>query len=455
MVFPSTIKTLTQPINVVQSALASHFPFCYTPAAFSARRDGLFKESVMSGKWMFRLCMLLGVLCLARAADAAAPWNNLISLKNIDADQNQTYKVSEDNGPWMIMTSSFSGQGAEKQAQELVLELRKRYKIPAYIYFGHFDPGEAQARGIDKYGNPKKANYYKYKDSRDKEKARHPELVEVAVLAGDFSSPDDRGAQATLQTLKFAKPQCLELKEGKATNQTLTGLRWAQLQVYEAIGSDKKKYGPMRHSFIIPNPLLPPDYFNQEAVDEETVALNKDVPYSLLECPGKYTVQIATFRGNAVIKQDDIQEIEQGRKEMKTQLAVAAQKAHDLTIYLREKHYEVYQYHDRYTSIVTFGSFNSPGRTSPDGKLEMDPKIKNIIDFFRAKEPDSQFLNRLDVQSRLQAVNSSKLGSQTVSVQPFSIQIKKDPDEFIPCDVQPLVMRVPKRAFSSAFSREE
>ena len=225
-----------------------------------------------------------------------------------------------------------------------------------------------------------------------------------------------------MQTLKYARPQCLELKEGQATHQTLTGLRWAQQQVYEAIGSEKKKFGPMRHAFIIPNPMLPPDYFNQQAVDEETIALNKGVPYSLLECPGKYTVQIATFKGNAVIKQNDIRDIEEGRKEMKSQLAAAAQKAHDLTIYLREKGYEAYQYHDRFSSIVTVGSFNSPGRTSPDGQLEIDPEIQRIIDFFRAGEPDPKFQNRPEVQSRLKALDSNGLASQAVSVMPRTFE---------------------------------
>ena len=410
----------------------------------------------MSGKRTFRLWTTVGVLCMAwAAAEAAPPWANLISTKNVDADPNQAYKVSEENGPWMIMTTTFSGEGAEKQAKELVLELRKRYKIPAYIYFGHFDPGEAQARGVDKYGNPKKANYYKYKDAKDKEKARHPELIEVAVLAGDFPSAGDKRAQGTLQTLKYARPECLELKEGQPTNQTLTGWRLAQQQVYEMIGSEKKKLGPMRHAFIIPNPMLPPDYFNQQTVDEETVALNKGVPNSLLECPGKYTVQIATFRGNAVIRQNDIQDIEDGRKEMKSQLAVAAQKAHDLTIYLREKGFEAYQYHDRFSSIVTVGNFNSPGRTSPDGQLEIDPGIQKVIDTFRAREPNAEFLNRPDVQNRLQALNANGLASQTVSATPVTVKIRENPDEFIPCDVQPLVVRVPKRAISSAFSREE
>jgi len=239
----------------------------------------------MSGKRMLRLSLAVVFFFTAQSlATAGAPWGSLISLKSVDADPNRSYEVAEDNGPWMIMTTSFSGVGAEKQAKELVIELRKRYKIPAYIYVGKFDPGAAQARGFDKYGNPKKAKYLKYKDEKDKEKARHPELVEIAVMAGNFRSADDKKAQEALQTIKYAKPECLEIKEGKKTHQTLTGWRLAQQQVYEMIGSEKKNLGPMRHAFITPNPLLPADFFNQQSLDEETIALNKGVPYSLLDC---------------------------------------------------------------------------------------------------------------------------------------------------------------------------
>jgi hypothetical protein len=254
----------------------------------------------------------------------------------------------------------------------------------------------------------------------------------------------------------------LELKEGQATHQTLTGWRHTQQQVYEMIGSQKKNFGPMRHAFIIPNPLLPPEFFNQQSLDEETVAMNKDVPHTLLECPGKYTVQIATFKGNAVIKQNDIQDIQQGRKEMKSQLAIAAQKAHDLTTYLREKGYEAYQFHDRFSSVVTVGSFNSPGRMMAEGQFEIDPGIKQVIDFFRAKDSQAS-LNiprakerqvsadeRPDVQ---QAMMAHRLDSQTVSLVPESVEIVKG--EVIPFDVQPQVIRVPKRAISSVFNRDE
>ncbi len=103
----------------------------------------------MSGKWMFRLWMAIGGLCVASAAEAAPPWSDLISLNRVDTDQAKPYKLVEENGPWMVMACSFSGKGAEKQAHELVLELRKRYKLPAYVYLGHFDPGKAQFRGVD------------------------------------------------------------------------------------------------------------------------------------------------------------------------------------------------------------------------------------------------------------------------------------------------------------------
>ena len=211
----------------------------------------------MNGKWMFRLWLVVAALWGTHSVvDAAPPWGDLISLKNVDADPDQAYPLTEENGPWMIMACSFSGAGAEKQAQELTYELRKRYKLPAYTYKGRFDPGEAQGRGVDEFGKPRKWNYMKYKDSKDKEKARHPELTEVAVLVGNYQAADDGEVQKMLQKIKYTAPQCLEVKEGRPTRQSLTGWRMIQRQVYEAIGSEKKKQGPMGHAFITTNPCF-------------------------------------------------------------------------------------------------------------------------------------------------------------------------------------------------------
>jgi hypothetical protein len=379
--------------------------------------------------------MVVALFCAGgTAVEAAPPWNNLISLNNVSADPEQAYLVTESNGPWMIMTCSFSGEGGEKQAKELVLELRKRYKLPAYIYLGHFDPGEAQIRGVDKYGNPCKGCYWKYKDNKDKEKARHPELAEFAVLVGNYPSADDAPMQETLQKIKYAKPLCLELKEGQPTHQTLTGWRLAQRQIYEAMGSAKKNRGPMGHAFVTTNPLLPPDYFAPKGIDDVVVALNKGVPYSLLDCPGKYTVQVATFKGKVIIKQDEIKAIEDG-KPMESELATAAQKADSLTKALRMKGYDAYQFHDRCASIVTVGSFDSAGTPRTDGRIEINPEIHKIMTTFGADPKAGAALQ--------DALKSSGLDKQTLAM-PVKSLIG------IPFDIQPIPVEVPKRAISLA-----
>lgn len=404
----------------------------------------------MSGKWMFRSWMTVSLLYVASVAQAA-PWSDLISLKRVDADPAKPYSLSEDNGPWMVMACSFSGEGAEKQAHDLALELRSRYKLPAYVYVGHFDPGKAEVRGVDKFGKQKKGMYYKYRDAKNRER---PELTEVAVLVGNYHAADDPKAQAMLRTLKFAKPNCLEVKDGKGTHQSLTGWRLAQQQVYEMIGSKKKEMGPMRHAFIAPNPLLPPEYFNQRGLDEETIALNKDVPYSLLECPGKYTVQVATFKGNAVIRQSDIRDIQEGKTEMKNQLAVAAQKADALTRELRKLGYDAYQFHDRYSSIVTVGNFKSPGTKLKNGDIDFDPRIKKIVATFSAGDSNANDPLLSQVQSASRVLSSQGMNTQAVAPKRINVGTYNQPI-WIPLDVQSAVVQIPKRPFSMATSGVE
>ena len=53
----------------------------------------------------------------------------------------------------MIMATTFSGEGAEEQAQELVYELRKEYKLPAYSYQKKFEFSKpVEGKGLDTHG---------------------------------------------------------------------------------------------------------------------------------------------------------------------------------------------------------------------------------------------------------------------------------------------------------------
>src|SRR4051812_15126492 len=86
------------------------------------------------------------------------------------------HALSENNGPWLIVAASFSGDGAERQARELADELRGQFRLAAYVHemsfkFGDENPG----KGLDSYGAPTRRHY-----------RRGDQALEIAVLVGDF-----------------------------------------------------------------------------------------------------------------------------------------------------------------------------------------------------------------------------------------------------------------------------
>ena len=143
---------------------------------------------------------------------------------------------------------------------------------------------------------------------------------------------------------------------------------------------EKNRKGPLGHAFVTRNPLLPQEMFAPSGIDRTIVSMNRGIKYSLLDCPGKYTVRIATFRGRVVIDQKEIRDIEQNDRTMKSKLDDAAEQANRLVHLLRKQRVEAYQYHDRHSSYVTVGHFNSLGRPA-DGidATEIDPKIYAVM----------------------------------------------------------------------------
>ena len=359
---------------------------------------------------------LLLVGWFSAEALAEGPWTRLLTFNRVEADPQKSYKLTEQNGPWVIMATSFSGDGAEKQAHDLVLELRKRYKLPAYAHRQKFDFGKDVAgRGCDEYGAPLRMKF-----------RRGEQLDEIAVLVGDYPSVDDPQAQQALRKLKYSRPECLALQAERPTTQTLAGWRWNQKQLQELIGSRKKERGPMGHAFVTTNPLLGKEYFVPKGVDKLVLKMNKNVKHSLLDCPGNYTVQVARFKGQSILDQTEIQAVENG-KDMGSKLAEAAIKAHRLTEALRLLGYEAYEFHDRHASIVTVGSFDSKGTTQADGRFEINPQVRAAIMTFGAEQTD-------------------------VTGQP-SGALKPKTLVDINFDIQPVPIEVPRHSISSDYSR--
>lgn len=374
-----------------------------------------------SRHWLAALGLLLA--STADVALASPPWQKVAIFKKIDADPEKAYPLTEKQGPWVIMAITFSPKVKETadayaQAQELVIELRSHYKLDAYVYEIVQDlSGGTTGLGVDRYQQPRRM---KYQDDR---------IHEIAVVVGNFSAVDDPEAQRALKKLKNAQPDCLDVekrqKQGKHDHRSLGLLRHMQRELNRKVES-QQVLGPLGHAFITVNPLLPKDYFTRKGLDEFVVEMNQPVKYSLLKCPGKYTCKIATFSGAVLIEQDKIQQVQSGEKRLESRLEEAALKAHEMTMALRAKGYEAYEFHDRHASMVTVGSFDSVGTPRADGQLEMNPKLLNLIDTFSAEK-------------------------KIVPGQPPQVGTPKTILR-IPFDVQAIPIEVPRQPIGSRFS---
>lgn len=356
---------------------------------------------------------------------AAGPWNKLVVFRGMrtEADPNKSYALSETNGPWMILAATFRSERAQHDAQELVYELRKRYKLAAYTHAASFDyGGRLRGRGYDPFGNPK---VMRHRDERE-------HIDEVAVLVGDFQSIDDADAQKALQKLKRLFPRCLTNDTGDAerpaiVSRPLAGWREMVRRANLSLGDERGELGPLASAFIVPNPLLPKNYFVPDGVDRFVEGLNSGLEFSVLNCPGRYTVRVATFMGSQVIKQKESLPTD-GDDEMSNRLEKAAADAHNLTIALRKKGYEAYEFHDRHRSIVTVGSFDVLGVPQQDGTVNRDPRILKLQQAFSAE------------QTVVYGAGKPQAG------QPKSL-------DGIPFDIRSTIMEVPRRSFSSDYAR--
>jgi hypothetical protein len=359
----------------------------------------------------------LALLAASRAAWAAPPWKKVAIFKPLAADPGEMYPITDANGPWMIMAATFEGEGAEEQARALIHELRKDFKLPAYSFRKKFEYSKpVQGKGLTPQGE---APLMRYRRGED--------VVQIAVLVGDYPAVDDPEAQKVLKKLKVARVKSLEV-DPETSNQALAAYRMLQVKAKQAMfPNSNDERGPMRNAFIVTNPLLPPEYFVPRGVDKLVLEMNREVPHSLLNCPGPYTVKVATFTGHAVIlDQKRAEAIERGEMP-KSYLEDAAKSAHLLTEALRKKRYEAYEFHDRTSSIVTVGSFSSVGNRRPDGKIEINPAIHTIMRTF-------------GVETTIEPGKPAQVG-------------KPKKVNGIPLDVQPVPVEVPRMTISAAYER--
>src|SRR4030095_4872327 len=117
---------------------------------------------------------------------------------------------------------------------------------------------------------------------------------------GDFASIDGPDDQQTLRRIKTLEPNALNV-DASQTTQSMAQVRRCEDALMEKLGKPRKR-GPMGQAFFTRNPLLPREYFVPKGVDAFVAKMNEGVEHSLLDCPGRQTIQVATFRGKTILQ---------------------------------------------------------------------------------------------------------------------------------------------------------
>ena len=327
------------------------------------------------------LCVVLGTLpaavCLETAqADPPA----LLSMFKRKATT--SYQLTADHGPWLILAASLSGDDAQSKAEALARELSQNLKVDCYVLDKTFDHSSMlktdRHQTIDIVSGTV--------ESRKVRLANQSSERVCAVLVGNFSSLEDPAIKDLLQTIRTAQPVALTGKEAADTQDPskAESSNWLVSSARRVIWSrtdrqSNKNKGPMGAAFVTRNPLLPDEFFQAPKVDKLVVDLNKNVEHSLLKCPKRFTVRVATFQGNAVTDFGTGGAASRP-KELSDNLDQAADKANRLTTALRARGIEAYEFHDQYASYVTIGSFDELGTQGPNGEMQFSPEIRRILD---------------------------------------------------------------------------
>ncbi len=352
----------------------------------------MMRPAAISSHRALVLIVLAAVVAFAVESTAVAQigWLPTSWFSSGTVDPKAMYPLAEKDGPWLVLATTFRGEGARDDARQLVQELRGSHRLEAYTHEKAFDyTGKQRGMGLNPDGTPKRMRY-----------ANEGQVVEIAVLVGDFASFEDPRGQKALQKIKALRP-----KSSQALAKNRLESEFLQANRDHLRGGAAHAKPPLHAALLIPNPLLPADYFSQQQVDDFIMEMNADVTHGLLDCPSRYTVRVATFTGagtfntaagnieeepssGGLVDVNRFVEVLKGNGwkdphvrgvHQESRLVEAADKAHRLTEALRKNGWPAWEFHDRDSSIVCVGNIDQLVVPGPGGRQAPHPEITRIV----------------------------------------------------------------------------
>ena len=228
--------------------------------------------------------------------------------------------------------------------------------------------------------------------------AKESQKTEYAVLVGDYKSIESSRAQKDLAKIKKLQPESLKIHSGLMEDTARPGDRLrASSEAMFGSGADAKlmrtsaarSQFPLRLALLVNNPMIPADVLAQAGIDQGILRINQDLKYSLLDNPKAYTLKIASFSGEVIVRPQDMARRKAEKNRLKNRdkdsgLVQAAKRAKILTDFLRSKDVEAYQFHDRYSSYVCVGGFDWV-REGEGPNAKSNPEVTALAKVFSAK----------------------------------------------------------------------
>jgi hypothetical protein len=277
----------------------------------------------------------------------------------------EPYLMTKENGPFMVLAYTYRGPDAPRQALSLVLELRGKYHLPAYILLPKKFPGRSVVRGV-----PPQTPPFVQKDD-----VGMPEILrtldEAAVMVGDEKTTKD--AFDLMHKIKKLHPVCID----------------GQPQPFHW-----RKGQGLSRAMTTTNPFVPAEDLFPRQPDVMVAQMNGG-PHNIVYCPGRYTLQVANFGGRTTLDPDNDPRFK-GLLAAKSPLVTAHDDAERLAEALskdaeiKRTGFQPYVYHDRYSSRVTIGSFNNPN--DPAAQKLHDRMIELAVDLNKRKVTDTMIV---------------------------------------------------------------
>jgi hypothetical protein len=374
-------------------------------------------------KTTFTLTVLLSALGVRGLHELQADPPSLLAMFKRKADATTSnYQLKAENGPWLILAKTISGDDAQQKAEALAKELRTTLKMNCYVLDKSFD--HSKMLKTDHYTAQRLDGTV---ETRTVRLANDNKERVFAVLVGDFGSLEDPAIKDVLQTIRTAQPTSLSAAAPAKDPAKADSSNWmvdaSRRMLWKRTDRESNQAkGPMGAAFITRNPLLPEDFFQAPKLDDFVVNLNKNLDHSLLKCPKRYTVRVATFNGKAATVD--------AKTDISDALDAAADQANRLTAALRAKGAEAYQFHDRYASYVTIGSFDDVEVALPNGERQLSPEVQAIL---------NEYTGYTQVEAKYRKTRTATTVQSLKSL------------ENIPFDYEGKVMSIPRQSTSKLY----